>query len=59
VTIHTKVSGAPGWHYIDFWPEFYMGHNESQWLPIIPWLSLSSHAGLPKPAFHLAFQVTE
>jgi hypothetical protein len=59
VTINTKVSGAPGWHYIDLWPSVYLGHIQPPWLPIIPWLTLNSHPGLPKPALHLAFNVTE
>lgn len=59
VTILMKATGAPGWHYIDLWPSIYIGHIQSPWVPDLPWLSFKSHPGLPKPALHLAFRVTE
>ncbi|MBI3733991.1 MAG: hypothetical protein HY259_11130 [Chloroflexi bacterium] len=58
VTINIKATGAPGWHYIDFYPSIYIGHAEAPWIPDVPWLSFKSHPGLPKPAMHLAFLVT-
>ena len=54
-----KATGALGWHYIDLYPSIYLGHLEPPWVPNTPWLSFKSHPGLPKPALHLAFKVTE
>jgi hypothetical protein len=59
VTIMMKATGGPGWHFIDMWPSIYVGHLEQPWMPDIPWLSFDSHPGLPKPALHLAFKLTE
>ncbi len=59
VTIQMKATGAPGWHFIDLYPSIYLGHLEAPWIPDIPWLSFKSHPGLPKPALHLAFNITE
>ncbi len=59
VTINMKATGAPGWHFIDLYPSVYLGHIEPPWIPDQPWLSFASHPGLPKPALHLAFKITE
>ncbi len=58
VTIHITAVGNRGWHIISLWPSVYQGASLEQFN--VPWLDFyNNHPGLPVPAFHFPFKVTE
>lgn len=60
VTIYIQAAGEPGWHIISLWPTVYQADGIPFWQYLTPWLDFyDNHPGLPLPAFHFAFEVTE
>ncbi|MDO8506235.1 MAG: hypothetical protein Q7S41_01355 [Candidatus Limnocylindria bacterium] len=59
VQVIFRVSGAPGWHYIDLYPGIYKGAETRPLNFRVPQLTFADdHPGETLPAFHLAFFIT-
>ncbi len=63
VNVYMQATGAPGWHFIDFYPGIYKGQESGNVKKIntyrIPQLTFADdHPGEPLPAFHFAFYIT-
>ena len=59
VQVVFTVSGAPGWHYIDFYPGIYKGTETRPLNFRVPQLTYADdHPAEKLPAFHLAFLIT-
>lgn len=59
VKVIFRVSGAPGWHYIDLYPGIYKGTETRPLNFRVPQLTFADdHPAEKLPAFHLAFLVT-
>lgn len=63
INVYMQAAGAPGWHFIDFYPGIYKGQESGNVKKIntyrIPQLTFADdHPGQPLPAFHFAFYIT-
>jgi hypothetical protein len=59
VQVIFTISGAPGWHYIDFYPGVYKGTETRPLNFRVPQLTYADdHPAEKLPAFHLAFLIT-
>lgn len=59
VQVKFVVSGAPGWHYLDFYPGIYKGVETRPLNFRVPQLTFADdHPAETLPAFHLAFLIT-
>lgn len=59
VRVLFTISGAPGWHYIDFYPGVYKGTEKRPLNFRVPQLTYADdHPAEKLPAFHLAFFIT-
>ncbi len=59
VQVFLRMSGAPGWHFIDLYPGIYKGKETRPINFRIPQLTYAAdHPGERLPAFHFAFYIT-
>jgi hypothetical protein len=63
LNVYMHATGAPGWHFIDFYPGIYKGEESGTVKKIntyrIPQLTFADdHPGERLPAFHFAFSIT-
>jgi len=59
INIFLPAAGAPGWHYIDFYPGVYKGTEPGKIENYrVPYLTYTDHPGEKIPVLHFAFFVT-